>query len=387
MTIASPYEYLEHVRSRLASFASRRTEDVDYDEGEDLRRLFPFLAGYASGQKMFAPRQKAHPGYGVESFVLFLASQCDGALARDGKGFDVGDASEGHRLAAKLSSASRLALTASERLWALERCGKYRQQLTARYGGDYGRVMEGGVFLFAPAPDKQATYVQHVRYNEESRSVSFSLPSGIGPRERDTVMREMWALVRSIDVAMVPSLYDVAARLRRDWEKHRLDLTFVQSDHGGRDLVRALELLGYTKDDRVDAALDSDVTSYLRVLATEGPDYDGRMLVGYLHCISPSPDLVEDLYGYYAGFGCEDVAARPAVNLSKKNGYEVHRVFVAEDSVDGLEEILERHGVQNHRGARTALEDPRRAEFQHPLLRDGGLSLAGPVRTGPGQSL
>lgn len=368
MLRSSPSEYLATVREGLATIAGRRANDEVYDEAADLKKLFPYLAGYASGQRMFAPRVKSHPGYGIESFLVFLASQCDGALARDGKGFDQGDASEGHRLAAKLSSASRLALTQSEMDWAAERCVKYRQQLSARYGEDYAEVMESRRFLFAAAPDRQSLFVQHIRYNEESRTVGLSLPSGIGPREQSVVMSEIWALVKATNVSTTVSLSDLSARLRRNWEGHRNDFAFLQNEDGGRDLVSALHHLGYTKDERVDPALDSGVSSYLRVISTPGPDYEGRLLVGYLHCIAPSPSLVADLQYFFADNADVSAAVRQAVNLSKKNGYEVYRLFVGDSVIDGMEQIMEQHGVQNAASARLALEDPKRAEYQHPSL-------------------
>lgn len=382
MLRSSPSEYLAHVRENLAGFIARKANEETYDETSDLRKLFPYLAGYASGQRMFAPRVKAYPGYGIESFVMHLASQCDGALARDGKGFDQGDASEGHRLAAKLSSGSRLALTSSERDWAFERAGKYRQQLVARYPEDYSRVMDERRFLFDTAPDRQALFVQHVRYNEESRTVGFSLPSGIGPREQASVMSEVWALVKAMNVTTTVSLPDLASRLRKDWERHRCDLAFLQNDDGGRDLVDALARLGYTKDERIDPAIDSGVTSFMRVISTPGPDYEGRLLVGYLHCIRPCPALVEELTRLYADLPDPATAVRPAVNLSKKNGYAIYRIFIGDEVVDDLDEIMETHGVHNGVSVRLALEDPKRAEFQHPSLVAAAM-VASPAMPGP----
>nr|WP_250807330.1 hypothetical protein [Neorhizobium tomejilense] len=365
----SPSEFLQHVKDNLAAISVKKANDVQYEDVADIRKLFPYLAGYASGRRMFAPRVKAHEGYGLESFILFLASQCDGALARDGKGFDQGDADEGHRLAAKLSSESRLALTAEERLWVADRCVKYRQQLMAKYPGDYIRVVSQSLFLFAPAPDGQQKFVQHIAYNEASRSVSFSLPGSIGPRDQSSVMSELYALVRSMEVNLVPPLAEIGAKLRKDWERYRTRLTFMQSDDGGRDLVGALTSLGYTKDERIDQALDSGVTSYLRVAVTPGPDYEGRRLVGYLHCIAECPGLIADLEEFYLSGFDDEVAPRPAVNLSKRNGYSVLRVFIGDDVVDGLEEVLVRHGVQNWAAARMALGDPKRSPFQHPALQ------------------
>ncbi|MDW9481276.1 hypothetical protein GOB57_21765 [Sinorhizobium meliloti] len=317
---------------------------------------------------MFPPRVKTGEGYGVESFIRFLASQCDGAIARDNRGFDQGDAPEGHRLSAKLGSSSRLALTAAEREWAIERSKKYREQLSARYGPNYQAVMDELKFIFPLAPEAQEAFVQHIRYNESSRSISFSLPSVTDPRTQSALMSEMWALVRATNVSLAPSLSDMGAKLRRNWDRNRAGLTFLQTDRGARDLVEILEGLGYTKDERIDAALDCDATAYIRVRPETGPGYSGKYLVGFLYRIAPNEALRHEVEELYDGFGRAELKAHDSVNLSKKRRYPVQRFFVGDGVIDDLEDILMRHGVQNFDLARIALADPLRRAFQHPLL-------------------
>lgn len=368
MRNSSPSEYLAEVRSRLGRIRQSAATQVDYDPIAELRKTFPYLAHYTSGQSMFPPRVKSADGYGIESFIRFLASQCDGAIARDNRGFDQGDAPEGHRLSAKLGSSSRLALTASEREWAIERAKKYREQLSSRYGSEYQPVMDELKFFFPPAPGEQDALVQHIRYNEASRSISFSLPSLTDPKAQSAIMSEMWALVRATNVSLTPSLSDMAAKLRRNWEKNRAGMTFLQAERGARDLVEILEKLGYTKDERIDAALDCDATAYIRVRPETGPGYSGKYLVGFLYRIAPDEGLRREVEELYEGFGRADMKAHDSVNLSKKHKYPVQRFFVGDAVIDDLEDILMRHGVQNYDLARLALEDPRRRAFQHPSL-------------------
>jgi hypothetical protein len=318
---------------------------------------------------MFPQRIKSSEGYGIESFVRFLSSQCDGAFARDNRGFDQGDASEGHRLAAKLSSSSRLALTESERKWAIERSLKYREQLSSRYGSAYQATMDELKFIFPPAPEKQSEFVQHIRYNEASRSISFSIPSLSDAKMRSAVMSEMWALVRATNVSLTPSFSEMAAKLRRNWDRHRVGMTFLQAERGARDLVEILEKLGYTKDERIDTALDSDATAYVRVRPETGPSYSGKYLVGFLYRIAPNEALRREVGDLYEGFGSAELKAHDAVNLSKKHKYPVQRFLVGDTVIDDLEDILMRHGVQNYDHARLALENPRRRIFQHPSLK------------------
>lgn len=368
MRNTSPSEYLAEVRSRLGRIRQLTAAQEDYDPSWDFRKTFPNLAHYASGQSMFPPRVKTGDGYGIESFVRFLASQCDGAIARDNRGFDQGDAPEGHRLAAKLGNSARMALTASEREWAIERSKKYREQLTARYGPAYGVVMDELRFIFPPAPDEQAEFVQHMRYSEASRTISFSLPSLKDPKAQSALMSEMWGLVRATNVSLTPSLSDMGQKLRRNWDKNRAGLTFLQAERGARELVKILEKLGYTKDERIDAALDCDATAYVRVRPETGPGYSGKFLVGFLYRIAPNEALRREVAELYEGFGRSDLKANDAVNLSKKHKYPVQRFFVGDSVIDDLEDILMRHGVQNYDLPRMALEDPRRRAFQHPVL-------------------
>lgn len=368
MLNTSPSEFLAEVRSRLGRVRQLAASQVDYDPSLDLRKTFPHLAHYTSGQSMFPPRVKTVEGYGIESFIRFLASQCDGAIARDNRGFDQGDAPEGHRLAAKLGNSARMALTASEREWAIERSKKYREQLTARYGAAYGVVMDELTFIFPPAPDDQAEFVQHMRYSEASRTISFSLPSLKDPKAQSALMSEMWGLVRATNVSLTPSLSEMGQKLRRNWDKNRTSLTFLQAERGARDLVEILEKLGYTKDERIDAALDCDATAYVRVRPETGPGYSGKYLVGFLYRIAPNEALRREVAELYDGFGRSDLKANDAVSLSKKHKYPVQRFFVGDGIIDDLEDILVRHGVQNYDLPRMALEDPRRRAFQHPVL-------------------
>jgi hypothetical protein len=342
--------------------------DDRYDQAAELRKTFPYLAHYTSGQTMFPARVKSGDGYGIESFIRFLASQCDGAIARDNRGFDQGDAPEGHRLAAKLASAARLALTPTEREWAIERSKKYREQLTARYGVAYQAVMEDFKFVFPPAPEEQDRFVQHLRYNEASRSISFSLPSVKDARTQSALMSEVWALVRAANVSLAPPLSDMAVKLRRNWDKNRASMTFLQTERCARDLVDILEKIGYTKDERIDAAIDCNATAYIRVRPETGPGYSGKRLVGFLYHIASNDVLQSEIVDLYDRFGRHDVKAVDAVNLSKKHRHPVQRFFVADGVIDDLEDVLMRHGVQNYDTARIALEDPKRASFQHPSL-------------------
>jgi hypothetical protein len=367
-SFSSPSDYLEFVRDRFSSIAKRHRQDDAFDDRKELRALFPYLAKFASGQSMYPPRVSMRSGYGIESFVMYLASRCDGAVTRDGRGFDQADSNEGHRLSAKLSASSRLALTATEREWALERCFKYRQQLSARYGDEYEAVMEYGRFLFDPAPEGQSDFVQHLRFNEEGRSVSFSLPSLVSPRERDAVMREAWALVNHTGVRLTSSFAELGSRLRTDWERHRYDFTFLQSQAGGRDLVDILEKLGYTKDERIDAALASDVSAYLRVAVSPGVGYEGKMLVGFLHCIFDGDELMTEVSDFYASLAEDGLSAGMAVNLSKRNGHRILRFPIGDMVAPQLEGIMGKHGVQNVESIGTALDDPKRASYQHPDL-------------------
>jgi hypothetical protein len=369
MRNTSPSEYLAEVRSKLGRVRQLEAAQEDYEPALDLRRMFPHLANYASGQSKYPTRVKARDGFGIESFVRFLANQCDGAVARDNRGFDQGDAPEGHRLAAKLSNSARMALTASEREWAIERSKKYREQLTARYGATYRTVMDELKFIFPAAPDDQADFVQHMRYSEASRTISFSLPSIKSPQAQSALMSEMWGLVRATNVSLTPSLSDMGAKLRRNWDKHRAGMTFLQAERGARDLVEILEKLGYTKDERIDAALDCDATAYIRVRPETGPGYSGKYLVGFLYMIAPNDALRREVAELYEGFGSSDLKASDALNLSKKHKYPVQRFFVGENVIDDLEDILMRHGVQNYDLPRLALEDPRRRAFQHPGLK------------------
>lgn len=371
MRNTSPSEYLAEVRSRLGRVRQLAAAQEDYDPSLDLRRTFPHLAHYASGQSMFPPRVKTGEGYGIESFVRFLASQCDGAIARDNRGFDQGDAPEGHRLAAKIGNSARMALTPSEREWAIERSKKYREQLIARYGAAYRSVMDELKFIFPPAPEEQDAFVQHMRYNEASRAISFSLPSLTDAKTQAAIMSEMWALVRATNVSLTPSLSDMGAKLRRNWDKNRAGLTFLQAERGARDLVEILEKIGYTKDERIDAALDCDATAFIRVRPETGPGYSGKYLVGFLYRIAPNEALRRQVEELYESFGRADLKAHDAVNLSKKHRYPVQRFFVGDTVIDDLENILMRHGVQNYDSARMALEDPRKRAYQHPVLEHG----------------
>jgi hypothetical protein len=364
----SPSEYLAEIKTKLDLVRHMAATEDDYDQAAELRKTFPYLAHYTSGQSMFPPRVKSGDGYGIESFIRFLASQCDGAIARDNRGFDQGDAPEGHRLAAKLGSAARLALTPTEREWAIERSKKYREQLTARYGVAYQGVMEELKFVFPPAPEEQDRFVQHLRYNESSRSISFSLPSVADARTQSALMSEVWALVRASNVSLAPPLSDMAVKLRRNWDKNRAAMTFLQTERCARDLVAILEKIGYTKDERIDAALDCDATAFIRVRPETGPGYSGRHLVGFLHHIARNDALQSEIVDLYDRFGRHDVRALDAVNLSKKHRHPVQRFFVGEGVIDDLEDILMRHGVQNYDAARAALEDPRRGRFQYPGL-------------------
>ncbi|MBY3158389.1 hypothetical protein HFO56_39510 [Rhizobium laguerreae] len=371
MRNTSPSEYLAEVKNRLGLVKHLSAFEGGYDQAAELRKTFPYLAHYTSGQTMFPARVKSGDGYGIESFIRFLASQCDGAIARDNRGFDQGDAPEGHRLAAKLGSAARLALTSSEREWAIERSKKYREQLTSRYGVAYQAVMEELKFVFPPAPDEQDRFVQHLRYNESSRSISFSLPSVADAMTQSALMSEVWALVRAANVSLAPPLSDMAAKLRRNWDKNRAAMTFLQTERCARDLVDILEKLGYTKDERIDAALDCNATAYIRVRPETGPGYSGKRLVGFLYHIARNDALHTEIVDLYYRFGRHDVRAVDAVNLSKKHRHPVQRFFVGDAVIDDLEEILMRHGVQNYDTARIALDDPKRSAFQYPALSQG----------------
>ncbi|MCS4089107.1 hypothetical protein [Rhizobium sp. BK176] len=364
----SPSEYLAEIKTRLGLVRHMAATEDGYDQAAELRKTFPYLAHYTSGQTMFPARVKSGDGYGIESFIRFLASQCDGAIARDNRGFDQGDAPEGHRLAAKLGSASRLALTPTERDWAIERSKKYREQLTARYGVAYQAVMEELKFVFPPAPEEQDRFVQHLRYNESSRSISFSLPSVKDPRTQSSLMSEVWALVRAANVSLAPPLSDMAVKLRRNWDRNRGSLTFLQTERCARDLVDILEKLGYTKDERIDAALDCDATAYIRVRPETGPGYSGKHLVGFLYHIARNDTLQSEISDLFDRFGRHDVKAVDAVNLSKKHRHPVQRFFVGEAVIDDLESILMRHGVQNYDTPRVALQDPKRGQYQYPAL-------------------
>ncbi|MBY3433718.1 hypothetical protein HFN89_06095 [Rhizobium laguerreae] len=368
MRNTSPSEYLAEIKNKLGLVRHMAATDDGYDQAADLRKTFPYLAHYTSGQTMFPARVKSGDGYGIESFIRFLASQCDGAIARDNRGFDQGDAPEGHRLAAKLGSAARLALTSSEREWAIERSKKYREQLTSRYGVAYQAVMEELNFVFPPAPDEQDRFVQHLRYNEASRSISFSLPSLADARAQSALMSEVWALVRTANVSLAPPLSDIAAKLRRNWDKNRTAMTFLQTERCARDLVDILEKLGYTKDERINAALDCNATAYIRVRPETGPGYRGKHLVGFLYHIARNDALRSEIIDLFDRFGRQDVRAIDAVNLSKKLRHPVQRFFIGEAVIDELEEILMRHGVQNYGIARMALDDSKRRAFQYPAL-------------------
>lgn len=370
MQNTSPSEYLADVRSRINSIKTQASENASYDPVADIRAAFPCMAHFASGQTMFAPRVKMSDGLGIESFIRYLASQCDGAIMRDKRGFDHIDANEGHRLAAKLGPSSRLALSSSERDWALSRCRKYREQLSAHYGDESLRILEQEIFIFPAAPDRQDVFIQHIRYNEASRSISFSLPSITNAKTRSTILTEMWALVKATGVTLAPSLSDVTVRLGKNWDRYRSSMTFLQAEPGARDLVDILLNLGYTKDERIDAALDCDATAFIKVRPDTGADYDGTRLVGYLYQIAPSDELLADIGELYEACGNDDVLVRDAVNLSKRHRYPVLRFFIGDGIIDDLEDILMRHGVQNAESARIALGDPRRSEFQHPRLKE-----------------
>jgi hypothetical protein len=327
---------------------------------------------------MFPARLKIAEGYGIESFIRYLAAECDGAIARDNKGFDQGDAPEGHRLAAKLGSAARLSLTPSEREWAVARSKKYREQLIARYGAAYGAAMDELRFIFPPAPEEQDRFVQHVRFNEASRSISFSLPPAADARTRSSLMSEVWALVRATNVTLSPPLSEMMARLRRNWDRNRAGLTFLQTERGARDLIEILGHLGYTKDERIDAALDSNATAYIRVRPEMGSGYSGKHLVCFLYHIANNDALRNEVNELYNGLGHDDITAANAVNLSKKHRHLVQRFFVGDAVIDHLEDIFLRHGVQNFDTARIALDDPKRRQYQHPYL-DGNNARATPM--------
>lgn len=369
MQRTKPSDYLAGVKAKLLLMRTRTVQEADYDPSAGLRATFPLLAAHASCHS-FPPRVKTQEGYGVESFILFLASECDGAITRDDRGFSQADALEGHRLAAKLAPSSRLALTLAERDWAFDRCMKYRDQLVNRYNLDYAGVMLTSKFLFPPAPEEQAAFVQHIRYNEDARSISFSLPSVADGKLKEALTSEVWNLVRATNLSLTPSLSVMTKRVRRNWERNRDGFTFLQTEPGARDFVDILQKLGYTKDERIDAALNSDAKAYIRVRPETGPGYDGKHLVCSLYRIVPNEALRQEIIDLFESFGRDDIKAHDAVNLSKKHKYPVQRFFVGEAVIDDLEAIMMRHGVQNYGSARLALDDPKRRTFQHPALNE-----------------
>jgi len=73
------------------------------------------------------------PKAGLEAVVIALASQCDGACRRDGRGFSRADAQEGARLAALASSG--LPWSASDAKRALEMAARHPVQAAALMSG------------------------------------------------------------------------------------------------------------------------------------------------------------------------------------------------------------------------------------------------------------
>lgn len=63
---------------------------------------------------------------GLEAVVIALASQCDGARARDGRGFSRADAQEGARLSALASSGQPWSVSDAKR--AMELAARHPRQ-------------------------------------------------------------------------------------------------------------------------------------------------------------------------------------------------------------------------------------------------------------------
>jgi hypothetical protein len=243
-----PSDYLSVVRRNIFLCAPDETSL----NRSFLKVAFPRIGYFAHRRSSLPLRVRKDHRVGIETFISHLASECDGAKAKDGRGFDQSDKTIGHKVAAKVSDQFKIHLTESDAAWSLSASIKYQNQLAKKFGSlTVSDVISNQKFLYETVDNNCANYVLHSTLDEKNGVITFDLPQDAPVSLQDPLFKEVWALLRSLDIETEPPLNTMAKKLRKDWTKHcrglSVPITCPQADL----LIDALSELGFVIDQRL----------------------------------------------------------------------------------------------------------------------------------------
>lgn len=321
----------------------------------------PLLDKYLGGFKNSSPRYQSSPGLTIEKCVLFLASECDGAVLLDHKGFSSIDAPRGHEIAAKI--AEGMGLSRSERRECLHYMTEYRGQLVRKFGGQaFDSVVRRKAFDFPQSNMAEQSRMPYLAYHEGAEKAVLTLPH-VPKNDRYGFEQELQAMARA-NGPWVRSATDLGREYwPLDWESPRV--AFRMSDSGMNTLVASLERRGVLVDERIRLALQTDVAATLWAKTyVVGKDKANRfpILFGVLQA-KQDLDVRKLAEGFVSTLGIKNVyvdwdadkkiARFPIGNIMK----EPLASFCTANRIAGIKDVIK------------AIDDPTNSNAQRRELR------------------
>lgn len=321
----------------------------------------PVLDKYFGSYRNHIPDQRFNSNLSIEKCVQFLASECDGAVLLDHKGFGSTDAPLGHEIAAKIDAG--LSLSRSERLECLRYMSEYRGQLVRKFGGqsidNLTRKRERG-FESAIANSSKQVRIPYLAYSWKMEKAVLTLPI-IPPGDRFAFDQELKAVVK----ANGPTIRDAETLDGKywplNWESPKV--AFRMSDEGMKNLVASLAKRGVLVDQRITKELNRDVAAkiWARPLLRGKDDRFPILFCG----IQAKKDLdvrrlAED---FVSSFGIPNIYVKwdndrkiamfPIGDLMKERLFEL----CALNRIAGIKDVIEE------------IDDPKNAKAQRRELR------------------